>query len=122
MNDSTNQVGQKMETMSFEQYQELSQRTANKDMELSLRLAVAGLGITGEAGEVADIIKKHIGHGHPLNIDGLGKELGDVMWYLSEISYIIGYPLGLIAKDNIEKLKKRYPQGFSSERSINREE
>jgi NTP pyrophosphatase (non-canonical NTP hydrolase) len=91
-------------------------------MELEKRLAVAGLGIGGEAGEVADMLKKHIGHGHDLEVDKLGKELGDVLWYIQEIGHIIGYPLEQIARDNIEKLKKRYPGGFDEEKSINRED
>lgn len=104
----------------FNEYQELAQRTANKKQDLKLRLAVAGLGISGEAGEVSDYLKKHLGHGHEMDIDKLGKELGDVLWYIAEIGHIIGYPLEQIAKDNIEKLNKRYKDGFSVEASINR--
>lgn len=117
-----NPIGQIKGTMSFEQYAELAQRTARKNIGLEKRLAIAGLGIAGEAGEVAEIIKKNIGHGHELDVTKLGKELGDVLWYIQEIGHIIGYPLELVAKDNIEKLKKRYPDGFSTEQSVNRDE
>jgi NTP pyrophosphatase (non-canonical NTP hydrolase) len=91
-------------------------------MDPLMRLAVAGLGIAGEAGEVADMIKKHVGHGHPLDKEKLSKELGDALWYVQEISEVLDIPLEDIAAGNILKLMKRYPEGFSEERSINRVE
>lgn len=83
-------------------------------------LTIMGLGIAGEAGEVADLIKKEVGHGHPRNREKMAKELGDVLWYLSAIAEEYGYSLSEIATMNIEKLKARYPEGFTVERSINR--
>ena len=80
------------------------------------------LGLTGEAGEVADAIKKFIFHGHDLDRDGLIKELGDVCWYLALLCHAIDVPLEEVMIRNIEKLKKRYPEGFSESASINREE
>lgn len=80
------------------------------------------LGLTGEAGEVADQIKKLIFHGHDLDRDGLIKELGDVCWYLALLCHAIGVPLEEVMTLNIEKLKKRYPEGFSESASINRKE
>lgn len=78
------------------------------------------LGITGEAGEVADLIKKHIFHGHDLDTDALVKEIGDVCWYVALLCTAIGVDLESVMEKNIEKLKTRYPEGFSSEASINR--
>lgn len=78
------------------------------------------LGLTGEAGEVADIIKKHIFHGHDLDTDALIKEIGDVCWYIALLCTAIGESMESVMKKNIEKLKTRYPEGFSSEASINR--
>ena len=80
------------------------------------------LGLTGEAGEVAELIKKHIFHGHALSTGDLVKELGDVCWYLALLSTAIGVSLEDIMIENIEKLKRRYPEGFSSEASIKRED
>ena len=80
------------------------------------------LGLTGEAGEVADAIKKTIFHGHDLDRDGLIKELGDVCWYLALLCHAIDVPLEEVMSHNIEKLKKRYPEGFSESASINRKE
>lgn len=80
------------------------------------------LGLTGEAGEVADLIKKHIFHGHDLDIAELIKELGDCAWYIALICTAIGVDLETVLLCNIEKLIKRYPEGFSETASINRVE
>lgn len=84
------------------------------------RLAINALGVAGEAGEVADLVKKHVGHGHALDRDKLAKELGDVLWYVAALAHDIGIDLSTVAALNIEKLRRRYPDGFSTERSINR--
>lgn len=80
------------------------------------------LGLTGEAGEVSDMIKKYIFHRHDLDKTEIVKELGDVCWYVALISHAIGVPLEEILETNIEKLKRRYPDGFSEENSIHRTE
>lgn len=85
-----------------------------------LALTWNALGIAGEAGEVADIIKKHVGHGHELDRAKLTRELGDVLWYVAALAHDIGVDLSTVARENVEKLKTRYPDGFSQERSINR--
>ena len=84
-------------------------------------LAVLGLGLAGESGEVVDHIKKFAGHGHKLDRNKIKDELGDVLWYVSVISDFIGARLSEVASGNINKLKNRYPEGFSHERSKNRE-
>ncbi len=85
-------------------------------------LAVLGLGVAGEAGEVADLLKKHLGHGHPLDRERLVSELGDVLWYVATLATTIGASLSEVADVNITKLTARYPDGFSSERSQKRED
>ena len=80
------------------------------------------MGLNGEAGEAIDIVKKHLFHGHELNKEELIKELGDVAWYLAEAAYALDIDLETILKLNIEKLKKRYPEGFSTKDSINRKD
>lgn len=104
-------------------YQQDALRTARVDPEaplLRIDIARDGLGLTGEAGEVADILKKYIGHGHALDREKVVKELGDVLWYVAVLAHRMGWTLEDVALVNIEKLRKRYPDGFSSERSINR--
>lgn len=70
------------------------------------------LGLNGEAGEVAEIIKKNECHGKPINREHLREELGDVLWYLTVLAEVNGLTLAEIAVENIHKLKARYPQGF----------
>lgn len=108
--------------MTLDEYQALAGRTAGAQMGRQLRLTISGLGVAGEAGEVADIIKKHVGHNHPLDEDKLKNELGDVLWYVADLARTLGITLSSVAEMNVAKLKKRYPDGFTSERSINRTE
>lgn len=77
-------------------------------------------GLAGEAGEVADNLKKEVGHGHPYDAAGLLEELGDALWYLSELARIHGIALSDVAGSNIAKIRARYPDGFTEERSRNR--
>lgn len=102
-------------------YQLEALRTAAMSPDWDFRKLIFGLGITGEAGEVADLIKKEVGHGHEPNIDKMRDELGDVLWYLACLADTYGLSLSEIATRNIDKLKARYPEGFSTDRSVNRE-
>ena len=79
------------------------------------------LGLTGESGECADIVKKSLFQGHDLNQEKLMDELGDVIWYVALTAKGLGYTLEDIANHNIEKLSSRYPTGhFRKEDSIHR--
>jgi len=110
-------------SLSLNEYQKLAKRTSGAGgNDVERRLMVSALGLAGEAGEFANMIKKMTAHGHPLDVEVLGEELGDVMWYLAEAASTCGLDLGKIGGKNIEKLRKRYPEGFSEERSFNREE
>ena len=82
----------------------------------------ACLGLPGEVGEVCDTVKKAIFHGHSLNMEDVKKEIGDVMWYLAMICDSFGFDIEKIAKMNIDKLKERYPEGFSEYASQHRKE
>lgn len=101
-------------------YQRAALRTANGDK--CRRLLNGALGLCGESGEVADLVKKHEFQGHDLDKKRIAEELGDVAWYLAVVAYAIGYNLGDIFQGNVDKLKKRYPDGFDKSRSINRED
>ena len=104
------------------EYQMLAQRTSNKKLTPNEKLLNGALGLCGEAGEVADLIKKSFMQGHPIDRAHIAEELGDVLWYVAETITAIGYDIDTIMQMNIEKLRCRYPMGFSTERSINREE
>lgn len=107
--------------MKINEYQKLAMTTLNKDLNGNDILINGVMGLCGEAGEVIDLVKKHLHQGHSLNKDQLVKELGDVAWYLAEIAYAIDVDLETVLSLNIEKLKKRFPNGFEIEKSINRE-
>lgn len=105
--------------MDANEYQRLAMRTAGDDPNEHLLNGVMGL--CGEAGEVIDLIKKLCFQGHSITDGDVAEELVDVLWYCALISHAIGVPLGTVMRLNIDKLNKRYPDGFSAERSINRE-
>ncbi len=88
-----------------------------------LNVIYAAMGMCGEAGEASELIKKYAYHGHAIDTEHLARELGDVLWYVSYMAHLFGYPLGKIMAMNQEKLAKRYPDGkFDAERSNNRKE
>lgn len=107
--------------MDFREYQTAAMRTRGNVTKLEEGLTIGALGISGEAGEVTDHIKKVLFHGHTLNSDMLASEVGDVLWYAALLAEFLGISLEEIAKRNITKLEKRYPNGFEHEKSINRE-
>lgn len=118
--------------MNIEKFQELSKRTMPNQVPTSLSgsnveqllatssLTNYALGLSGESGEVVDIIKKHVFHGHSLDKDKIVKELGDVMHYVAGIATLLEIELPEVLKGNIDKLKKRFPEGFSEAASIAR--
>jgi len=111
--------------LTFGQYQQGAAVTARGPVALAPhkgRAAIACMGLAGEAGELIDHIKKWVGHGHDLDKDYLSKELGDILWYVAEIATIAELDLDDVAKGNERKLRNRYPEGFSIERSVNRGE
>lgn len=83
-------------------------------------LEYCALGLSGEAGEVADLVKKHVYHEHPWNDDRILEELGDALWYVATAAHRAGYLLSAVAYYNTRKLRRRYPDGFSAERSLHR--
>ena len=105
-----------------DEYQTLAMRTATNDILESKYLCLenAALGLCGESGEFADIIKKVHFQGHELNEEHLAKELGDILWYIALACEGMGWTLEYIMELNIDKLLKRYPIEFDTERSIHR--
>lgn len=108
--------------MTINEYQSLAMRTLNPSLDRKDVLINGVMGLCGEAGEAIDIVKKHLAQGHPLDRESLIKELGDVAWYLAETAYALDIPLEEVMRRNVDKLRKRYPQGFEADRSIEREE
>lgn len=108
--------------MTINEYQGLAMTTLNPELSKKDVLINGVMGLCGESGEAIDIVKKHLHQGHPLDKEKLAKELGDIAWYLAESAWALDIPLEDILQGNIDKLKKRFPEGFSTERSIQREE
>ncbi len=107
--------------MELNEYQQLALRTAGHREDVRVRLNYTALGLTGESGEVADMIKKVLYHDHPLDRAALSKELGDVLWYLAVMADSLDLSLEQVAQENVTKLRRRYPEGFSAERSLYRD-
>jgi NTP pyrophosphatase (non-canonical NTP hydrolase) len=98
--------------MELRDYQFLANRTA-KNLDFREGLIHAALGVTGESGEFADAVKRvAIYEGVPDRAN-MVEELGDLLWYIAYACEVLGEPLEIIARDNIEKLKKRYPETYS---------
>ena len=109
-------------SLTLDEYQRLALRTAGNHGDFDRTLMYTALGLNGEAGETAEMVKKAFFHGHDLDRASLKKELGDVLWYVAVMADALDFSLEEIAQHNIDKLARRYPQGFSHERSRNREE
>ena len=106
--------------MTINEYQMGALRTVQTNLDAQNMLLQGVMGLAGEAGECADLLKKHLFHGHPLDSHHLAKELGDVAWYLAISAYAIGYPLECVLQMNLDKLRQRYPHGFDPYRSMHR--
>ena len=107
-------------TVKINEYQELAMTTLNPDLSKRDVLINSVMGLCGEAGEAIDIVKKWMAQGHELDKEHLAKELGDIAWYLAEAATALDIPLEDILQANIDKLKKRYPEGFETKRSLTR--
>lgn len=78
------------------------------------------IGISGEAGELIDAVKKSVMYGKPLDVVNLKEELGDICWYMAIVLDAIGSSFPEIMQMNHDKLEKRYPSGFSEKDAIAR--
>lgn len=107
--------------MTINEYQELAMRTLNKEMGRKDMLINGVMGLCGESGEAIDIVKKYLAQGHELDKEHLIDELGDIAWYIAETATVLEIDLEEVLTRNIDKLKRRYPQGFDSDKSINRD-
>lgn len=106
-------------TIGLAAYQEAVKRTcATRDRDDTTKLALIGL--QDELGEIAGPIKKYLWHGHSLDLNHIQDEVGDFLWYLATLCNSLDISLEDAIQGNIEKLRERYPNGFSTERSINR--
>lgn len=106
--------------MNIDHYQKLAART-RVTRGYAEDLTHSSMGVVGEFGELVNKIKKMVYHKHD-NLPEIIEELGDCLWYLADIATTLEVDLHTVAAANIGKLVQRYPDGFSPERSINRDE
>lgn len=99
--------------MNFTEYQRLASVTRHKWPKKEGHLADCGLGLAGEAGEVADIIKKHLSASKAMDVEKVKYELGDIMWYIASLCDCLELNMDEVAEANIEKLRKRHGDSYS---------
>ena len=103
-------------------YPAIVMHTVNKSLSHREQIANAIFGICGEAGEVVDVLKKHMFQGHPIDQDHIIEELGDLLYYCTLLMVLLDYNMADTMFNNMDKLIRRYPEGFSTERSLCRRE
>ncbi len=92
------------------------------DKNIDAELLMGAMGLCGESGELMDHMKKALFQGHEIDVDKIISEVGDVLRYVAAVATALNKDLSEIAQYNVEKLKKRFPNGFEEEKSINRDE
>ena len=103
----------KRKSLSLKDYQSLVLKTAKGDYKnKNDEIVNWGLGVAGEAGDLAGCIKKTIYHKNDQKV-GIRENVGDTMWYLAMICNFYGWKFEEILAENIEKLNKRYSKGFT---------
>lgn len=105
--------------MNIDDYQFLANRTAKQGDEKH-DLIHAALGLTGEAGEFADVVKKHTIYDQELNREHAIEEVGDLLWYVALACETLGVRMSDVARGNIDKLQRRYPEKFTVEHAAAR--
>ena len=101
-------------------YQKEAMTTLNPALDKKDVLINSVMGLCGESGEAIDIVKKWLTQGHDLDKEHLIKELGDIAWYLAEAATALDVPLETVLQGNLDKLRQRFPNGFSTEASVHR--
>jgi len=103
--------------MTLDEYQRAAARTMNPGLSDEERLVDAAAGLSEEAGEVLGLVRRHAFMGHLLDRERLTRELGDALWCLAAIATSLGVTLDDVASTNVDKLRRRYPEGYSDEAS-----
>ena len=98
----------------FDEYQKEAVKTMGPHWDdFDTGLAYGALGLVGEAGEIAEKVKKYINKSKPLDTEDIKKELGDVMWYVASLAKHLDLSFDDIVTKNIKKLRKRHGESFS---------
>ena len=103
--------------MTLADYQQGAARTMNAALTGTERLLDASAGLAEEAGEVLAHVRKHAFQLRALDRERLATELGDALWCLAATATAAGLSLGEVASNNLDKLRRRHPEGFNAEAS-----
>jgi NTP pyrophosphatase (non-canonical NTP hydrolase) len=106
--------------VTFDDYATAAARTENHRLSEGERLMDAAAGLAEEGGEVLSLVRKHVYQGHILDKERVAKELGDALWCLATVASSVGISLDDVARTNVEKLRLRYPDGYSDQASQDR--
>lgn len=106
--------------MDVNEYQKSAMKTLNPMLDKKDVLINSVMGLCGESGEAIDIVKKWLMQGHDLDKEHLIKELGDIAWYLAEAATALDVPLETVFQGNLDKLRRRFPNGFDTQASVHR--
>jgi NTP pyrophosphatase (non-canonical NTP hydrolase) len=98
----------------LDEYQAAAARTINPSLSDEQRLLDAAAGLAEEAGEVLGQVRKHLMQGRPLDREAVAQELGDALWCIAIVARSLDVLLSSVAARNVEKLRARYPHGFSA--------
>lgn len=110
-----------MNSYTFDEYQELARRTQNPNLTITDRRLHALHGLAAEVGEIHSLYQKAY-QGHAILRESLLKEIGDLLWFIAELCDVENAFMSDVAWANIDKLRERYPDGFSAEKSLHRKE
>ena len=106
------------DVLRFESNTEIFQREARRslrdDLPYEATCSNMCMGLAGEIGEVIDIMKKHIYQGKELDITDVIEEVGDVLWYIANFCNVNNITMDECMESNIKKLRKRFPNGFTT--------
>jgi NTP pyrophosphatase (non-canonical NTP hydrolase) len=106
--------------MTLDDYQTAARRTVNAALTPEQMLLDAAAGLAEEAGETLGLVRKHLFQDHPLDPDRVATELGDLLWCIATAATALGVTLDEVAQRNLNKLRRRYPGGFTREASQRR--
>lgn len=113
--------------MTFQEYLDLSSKTLSEQFHIApddtykQKLLHAVIGLSTESNELLDTLKKHVYYGKPLDVVNIKEEIGDIFWYVAILFRELDLDLDNILHDNIEKLRKRYGEKFSTTSALNRD-
>lgn len=111
MNSKQYQEWAMSKNLTPDQYDEFGSRLGSSHDQL--KVLHSAMGISGEAGELMDAVKKHVLYNKPLDVENVKEELGDLLWYMALMLDQAGSSFEEVMEMNFEKLEKRYPSGFT---------